>query len=453
MFGYVRADYSHRNTGICRCANCVEGFRAFSGGMDLPTATEVSDPVYRAYQRFQDATIAALSRKIYDTVKRVRPTAGIANIAGARDFARTEANHSVVRAQPEWAYQSGEQARSARSVGVGAPYSASIVHFFDFPWRYTAELAGCQGLRLAQQLANGGSPHYYFLGTFDQEDTKPLDVVRWFFAHHAAHEAVYASLELAARIGVYHSLKTERYGLRDQGRDVHRETSAAFRGAFRSLLESGLVFDTISDRRAADPTFPDTLARYEVIVLPDVICMSDEEAAALDGFVEQGGVLIVTGTTGTANAIGEPRAENALLSLPFTGPLTPMQDMRGAYFTIAPDELDFPQTRLMMLDETYWQGEPKAGSETLLRLLLPQRFGPPELRHPEAGPTNQPGVIIGTTGPRALRGSAMVAGRALPPPWIGRAPAPPRATCVALLACAGETLGDQPPRTDAAAEQ
>ena len=188
MFGYVRADYSHRNTGICRCANCVEGFRAFSGGMELPTATEVSDPVYRTYLRFQDATIAALSRKIYDTVKRVRPTAGIANIAGARDFARTEANHSVVRAQPEWAYQSGEQARSARSVGGGAPYSASIVHFFDFPWRYTAESAGCQGLRLAQQLANGGSPHYYFLGTFDQEDTKPLDVVRWFFAHHAAHE-------------------------------------------------------------------------------------------------------------------------------------------------------------------------------------------------------------------------------------------------------------------------
>lgn len=398
MFGYVRADYSHRNTGICRCVNCVNGFAAFSGGQALPTGTDVTDPVYRTYLRFQDATIADLSRKIYDTVKRVRPTAGIANLVGARDFARTEANHSVVRAQPEWAYQSGEQARSARSVGRGAPYSASIVHFFDFPWRFAAESAGCQGLRLAQQLANGGSPHYYFLGTFDQEDTKPLPVVRKFFAHHARYEGLYASLRSAARIGLYHSLKTERYGLRDLGRDVHRETSAAFRGAYRAMLESGLVFDTISDRRASDPGFRDTLAQYDVIVLPDVLCLHDFEAAALDAFVEDGGALICTGATGTANQIGEVRAANALRTYPFESTLTPMHDTRGAYFTIGKNELHFPDTRVMMLDETYWRGQPRAGCATLLRLLPPQRFGPPELCFPELGPTSDPGVVIGPSG-------------------------------------------------------
>ena len=164
-------------------------------------------------------------------------------------------------------------------------------------------------------------------------------------------------------------------------------------------------------------------------------------------------MLIVTGTTGTANAIGEPRAANALLSLPFNGPLTPMQDMRGAYFTIAPDELDFPQTRLMMLDETYWQGEPKPGSETLLRLLLPQRFGPPELCYPETGPTDQPGVIIGTTGR---------SGRCVAVPWspdalYHRHGLEEHRLLLAQLASrfspAQVKLSRPPPRTDAAAEQ
>ena len=391
MFGYVKADYSHRANGLCYCENCRTGFSAFSGGDELPAQADPTDPVYRRYLQFQDATTEALSRKIYVTVKRVRPTTGIANLLGGADFMRTEANHSIVRSQPEWAYQSGEQARAARSIGGGAPYSASVVHFIDFPWRHAAESAACQGLRLAQQLANGGSPHYYFLGTFDQEDEKPLDLVKWFFAFHARHEAIYDGLVSGAKIALYHSQKTERYGLREEVRDVHKELGHAFRGAFRALLELGLAFDTVSDRRAEDPRFGDMLAHYDIIVLPDVACLADAEAAALDRFVEAGGTLLLTGRPGIGDAVGEPRPRPALKCLPTEISPTVRSEMRGAYLT-GTDALGFEKTRLIALDNDYFEASLRPGTTTELRLLPPQRFGPPELCYADEEPTDWPGL-------------------------------------------------------------
>lgn len=406
MFGYVKADYSHRSNGLCRCDNCRAGFRAFSGQADLPAGPDPSDPVYRRYLQFQDATIDALSRKVYAAVKRARPSAGIANLLGGADFMRTEANHSIARAQPEWAYQSGEQARAARSIGRGAPYSASVVHFVDFPWRFAAEPAACQGLRLAQQLANGGSPHYYVLGTFEQEDRRPFDLVRSFFAFHARHQTLYEGLVSGARIAVYHSLKTERFGLREEFRDVHRETSHAFRGAFRALLESGLPFDTISDRRAGDENFGATLDRYDAIVLPDVSCIADDEAAAFDLFVERGGTLILTGRPGLGDGIGEVRSRPALACLPTEAIPSVRTETRGAYFAGA-DALGFGLASLMALDDDYFEAPLRPGAESSLRLVPPQRFGPPELCYPEEGPTDWPGLTRITHG----------AGRCIWLPW------------------------------------
>ena len=404
MFGYRRADYSHKSVGFCRCDNCAAGFAAFSGGKALPAGTDIVDPVYREYLRFQDKTAGELGQMFYDLVKRLRPGAGVANLGGYRDFIRMEANRSVVRPQPEWAYQAGEHARFARSVGRGVPASVAVTHFFDFPWRFTAETAAFQTLRLAQSLANGCEPHYYVMGTFEQDDEKPLAAVRDLFHFHARHQALYDGLESVARIGLYHSAKSERFASRSESRDVHDQTNAAFRGAYRSLLESGLAFDTVSDRRLRDADAAAMLDRYDVLLLPDVVCLGDGEAAALDAYVERGGALIATGRTGSAGESGDARAVNALDCLPIAALRRELPDIRGAYFQVEPGELALPGTRLIMADGYYIDVEPRAGSETCLDMLPPQRFGPPELCYAEAPPSGLPGVILGSHG----RGKAVL---------------------------------------------
>ncbi|MCG7201739.1 sugar phosphate isomerase/epimerase, partial [Marinobacter pelagius] len=99
-----------------------------------------------------------------------------------------------------------------RSLGDGAVrYSSALTHFVDFPWRYSAENGPAQVLRLAQQLANGADPHYYFMGTPDQPDRKPLPAVKSIFDFHREHEALYAALETAARVALYNSRKSRPY--------------------------------------------------------------------------------------------------------------------------------------------------------------------------------------------------------------------------------------------------
>ena len=397
MFGYHRFNYSHEDFGFSHDPSAVKAFTEFSGGAAIPDERDPSNPIYRQYLRFQDVTAGILGRKIYDTVKSLNPRIGIANLAGHRDWIRLEANRSIRRSQPEWIYQVGENARFAQSVGRGkVPYTVAITHYFDFPWRQTAESAAFQANRMAQAVANGAEPHYFFMGPVNaQIDTKPVQVVRDFYAHHIKHEALYTGLKSASRVALYNSKATDRFGELTIPRDLHGQASSAYRGAYRALLESNIAFDLVSDRIGAAEDFLDSLKPYEVIVLPNVTCMSDEEATALDAYVAQGGNLLVTGETGSLDAFGEPRPQNILKSLPIIGIRQVRRNMLAAYLRVGDSDLHFPQTDAIMLDGTYVEAEPKPGSETLLRLQLPQRFGPPELCYPEIPITNDPGVIIG----------------------------------------------------------
>jgi hypothetical protein len=58
------------------------------------------------------------------------------------------------------------------------------------------------------------------------------------------------------------------------------------------LIENHIPFDVVYGSHLAD------LSRYRLLVLPDVECLSDEEAGLIRCFVEQGGALLATEQTG-----------------------------------------------------------------------------------------------------------------------------------------------------------
>ncbi len=400
MFGYQRFNYSHEDFGFSHDPSAVEAFARFSGGKAIPDERDTRSQVYREYLKFQDQTSAEISRKVYDHIKALNPRVGVSNLAGWKDWIRLESNRSIKRAQPEWQYQTGENARFAQSVGrAEKPYTIGVCHFYDFPWRYTAETEGFQANRMAQALASGAEPHYYFMGPVEsQEDVKGVAAVREVFAFHTRNEALYNGLKSASRVALYQSKATDRFGQFSIPSDVHGASSNAYRGAYRALAESQIAFDLVSDRIGKADDFGAQLSRYEVIVLPDVTCLSEKEAATLDAYVEAGGNLIVTGETGVLDEYGERRANNALKSLPISAVDEVRPDMFAAYLRIGDGEMHFPETKIIMLNGTYIAATPKAGAETLLRVQPPQRFGPPELAYPEVPLSNDPGIIIGPHG-------------------------------------------------------
>jgi Hypothetical glycosyl hydrolase 6/Beta-galactosidase trimerisation domain len=406
MLGYRSDDYSGNYHGICWCQNCQGQFKSMFG-RELPQSEDFSNPAYRDYLEFQERTSAARSQQIYDTVKRVRPTAGVMLGRATADFMRLELQRVVRRPQPEWPHQAGEKARWGAAFGRGEkPYSCASVNFLDFPWRYSSETSHHHLLRFAQAIASGAQLDYYLLGLFDQENAEPLDAVHDFFKWHEAHGRHYAGMRSQARVGLYHSRAVEIFG---GATATHAELATCFRGAYRALLESRIPFDFISDERMEDADVAEQLARYDVIVLPNVNCLSAAESAVLDAFVERGGVLIATGETGLYDERGEQRDFFALESFPAHRVKFSAGQLQ-TYVRAAKDELSFPKTRLLHLDGWYFYCEAKENVSRSLTLMPQQRPGPPELCFPEVAVTDShhPGILTNQHG----------RGRVLYLPWL-----------------------------------
>ena len=399
MFGYTNFTYSGHYFGICVCDNCRRRFHDMYG-KPLPLKEDFSDPAYADYLEFKDRTSLELRSKVYKHIKRVAPKVAMTGHRGDSDLIRMETQRAVDRPQPEWPYQAGEQARWGRAYGRGKTVSSTSANFIDFAWRFVSETGPYQLVRAAQQLASGATLDFYLLGVMEQDDKSAFPAMSKLFHWHKANEPHYAGLKPASKIALYHShAVVPGHGA---GGYAKRPASghlaeASFRGAYRALVEARLPFDLVVDEVVAGRDGAAALEQYDALVLPNVTCMSDAEAEAIDAWVGAGGVLLATGETALYDHKGAFREKPALKSLPITDRPMARHNMKGAYFRVAPGELPIGDVKLLMLDHTYYVAEAGEGAETVLKLLPPQRFGPPELCFPDFE-SDMPGAIIGAHG-------------------------------------------------------
>ena len=74
-------------------------------------------------------------------------------------------------------------------------------------------------------------------------------------------------------------------------------------GASQCLTAAHIQHDILFARAMT----PETLARYRLVILPSVSCLSEAEGKALSDYVRNGGKLILTGPTGLLGETGMPR--------------------------------------------------------------------------------------------------------------------------------------------------
>ncbi len=386
MFRYQVRDYSLNYYGVCQCENCKRLFKAMYGAR-LPLQEDWSNPVFLKYAEFRRRTCEDVALQIMKTVKETRPAVGVMMRYDGSDLIRWEVNRSLDRALPEWGHWSGEQAKWAAAFGKGRPFCSTTTHFIDIPYRFVAESAACQALRLAQQLAEGAQLDYYLLGTLDQEDTKSYAVVEEIFQYQQANQELYSGLVSGAEVALFYADKNIEYA------DGFNMMTVPFRGMYRILAEAQIPFDLISDRRMNDSDIATCLRRYKVIILPNAVRLTEHECRVLDDYVRQGGRLIATYGSGLQWELGEFSTRFGLESLGVQELQEVRANMRSSYFRIAPAELNFPETRLMVLDQPYLYVSLKEGAQSLLRLIPPQRYGPPEFCYPDRE-SDRPGVIV-----------------------------------------------------------
>lgn len=104
---------------------------------------------------------------------------------------------------------------------------------------------------------------------------------------------IYAPRKTISPVGIYFSPKTRNY--------FADEWIESYMGIFNLLLQEHIEFEIVTPRTLST-------AKNNVMVLPDVKCLSDEEYALFNVWLKNGKALIYTGETGHYNAKREKSA-------------------------------------------------------------------------------------------------------------------------------------------------
>jgi hypothetical protein len=391
-FGFSERDYSRVYHGVCHCEKCQAAFGAFSGGKPLPDGPE--HPNYPEWLRFSTGVIDNLSAKISSHVLGRRSDVAVIRGRGTPVLYH-EANNAFGR--DLWPHNTSEFV-SAHVTGLPEiPVMVNSVSFVDMPYRMSGEQPEMFAQYLLQAIARGGNPSTYIMG--------------------APGRIPYANLPLAGDITRFYRDHADLYGQLRPGSEIalvrqdplrraspgFQESTDEFRGLYAALKEKHLPFDVLSLDHVAKMAAEGNLARYALIILPDLGSLGPDVAAALDAYVEARGNVVLTGSSALGEdgaielaaapammRVGTPLADNGLWSTYVTPDEQPQMDEYRYAPVVVP--VYGAYTRFV------WKtGARKHG------MLLPQApFGPPEKCYGHLG-SSDPGAASLTRGGTVLQ--------------------------------------------------
>ena len=344
MFGNPTTDYSGVATGPCHCQACETRYRA-RFGRPVPSA---ADADYRSFMSDSSREVAAT---IAELIHRKRPNAAfLTYIRDHTDGIISESNTAVTRPLPLWPYSASDNV--SRSLG-SEPDKVAInlaMTFIDFPWRYSNVSGAETALRLYQNLAHGAPPAIVVSGPMAQQDRTGLLAAKPIFDWHAHHEDLYIGQKNAARVMLLATGDT-----------------ASYRGFFRLLTEEHIPFVVSENLRWMQEG-----SRFALVIA------AGAPPKELAGYVEDGGRVLVAGTTAPPFPVGA---------------IAGRRSTQG-YWRIR-DRQQFPSlndTDLIFVDGEYLEIAPL--QRPILTLIPTAMFGPPEKVWSDKVETTVPGIVL-----------------------------------------------------------
>ncbi|HEV2122927.1 MAG TPA: alpha-amylase family protein, partial [Chloroflexota bacterium] len=436
--------------GRCYCLSCRRKFSEDTGFERIPREENWEDPVWRRYVRWRYDSVREHTGRLRDAVKAhgqdksycgefftyLEPHAREAaeDVDEIRDlwdyqmaciFPLTRSSYrSPLLPVPVW--RAEEQMKYLRATGGGngggsrvkgqgpsedgAPAQTPVILYghFDNQSRYTTPAREEMALWLAGMAAQGGAPwDCSFVGVSPEHwwDRRHQDVQERFYGFMADHEADFAALESLADVALVHSQRTQdRFASGDPAHDGY---ITHVRGWELALFAAHRQWDVLPPSELT----LDSLSRYRAVVLPNIACLSGEEATTLRTYVEHGGGVVATYETGCYTTDGARRERGVLddvlgvqaLGLPARGPLPysyarlrrssggPGDDLGNDPLLAGFDGTDVVTNEGSVRAVTVTPGAPGARVHaTLVPEIFPQ---PPDLSYPTLWENEAPIVV------------------------------------------------------------
>jgi hypothetical protein len=331
--------------GYCYCKNCKEQFRAKTG-MELPTTPNWNDATWKQFMSWRYQCSAANFALLQKTIFQMRgdffwtgELAGLDNPTWMRDkaydmvelsrsFSSLMATIDDSAPTPDLRWVTGMTTSYVRSVGERPPIVNLKAPMRSAGWMHasmpSAEYAQCAW----QVLAHGGGlkmPTFGIPGNI--EDERNLAVIAETMGVLKKHSWVYNDVRPVAPIALVWSQKTlELYGQQDPG----SRYAECVHGLYAALVENHIPAVVVSDECLSS----ERLSSFRAVVLPNLACISDEQARAVTEFVRRGGGLVATHETSLYDSSALKRPQLALeevLGARYDGTLRAPTD-RNAYF-------------------------------------------------------------------------------------------------------------------------
>jgi len=166
---------------------------------------------------------------------------------------------------------------------------------------------------IAEGVATGGSGMGLY---FNYRDPVGYEVGLRYLRFLHQHGDLYWPVESSAEVG----LVLPRQSIWNR----HKDSMDAFRTLGQALIDNHVLLDVVSDENLTR----DRLAKYRAIVLPRAYSLSDAQCTALEGYVRQGGRLLVLGPVAVQNERREARDAPSFLGIP-GAPETPLRQDVG----------------------------------------------------------------------------------------------------------------------------
>ncbi len=291
----------------CHDATCVAGFRAYLKRKYTPAQRRerfgfenvdyvnppqwnaanrpeklrvIFDPAIQEWIDFRCQTMADALRQVAAYAKALNPEVAIeinpGGIAGANRAWTAGIDHARLLPWTEalWSESDSKPGLSADGRLLSRIRSFKLARAFR---NILLVYAAGDPLSLAESLAMGQTIGFLGQG--------PLDAATLAYtAFYRANRGLFRGTRDEGGVAVLRSYASITY-------DQPRAQLAAIL-AEQALIEGHVPFELVFDRHLAD------LTRYKVLVLPDAECLSDQQIAAIRGFVERGGSLVATGKAG-----------------------------------------------------------------------------------------------------------------------------------------------------------
>jgi hypothetical protein len=291
------------NIPQCYCANC----------------RKVGDPTTETYKRAYQARTEQLWSMYAKMIADKRPDMIFSGNLGGRfkggdvDLTSLMTRASIFTADNQGRAEMGENAwdvsqqcrlgnalmKGRTMINVTGGYQITG----NGTWRQVSGTPAQVRQRLAQTAASGGALWYHWIGFGPgfNEDRRWQAVGKEFFAWQAANDKHFHNTDTIATVALVVSQRSNR--LYDA--PVGTESTDAIEGMYEILTDARIPFDALIE---TDLT-AEALARYKVVILPNVALMSDREIAAIKGWVAKGGSLLSTFETAAFDEKGAPRAQ------------------------------------------------------------------------------------------------------------------------------------------------